>query len=115
MKYNPGDHVIVTINNQLYDTVIEENGVQRFVGNKIVEKYVLENIVRADRQRMAGKPMDLYDLNELELDFRNNLFTLDEMIQFSALHRYSVAGLCDLDFMENVEIYNPLWEDDDDE
>lgn len=52
-----------------------------------------------------------FGLNSISYEV-GNPYTLDELIEFATLHQYSVSGLCDLSFMEGVDVINPVWEDD---
>ena len=99
VTWKEGDHFTVTINGRDYDTHIIK-GVQRFVGNPIVTAFV-DASYRSDAT---------FDLNDISYE-PGNPYTLDELIEFSTLHQYSVSGMCDLSFMDGVEVINPIWED----
>lgn len=113
--FKPGDHFTVKVNGIDYDTVIDAHGTQRYVANPFVKAFVDASMDEFEKwmhspERRAGEPAP-FGLNDL--DYRpGEQGTLDELIAFGALHGYSVSGLCDYDFMEGVEIFNPLWDDE---
>jgi len=116
MDIKEGDHFTVTINGVEHDTVIDEHGTQRFVSNPIVEAFVEATQIGYDRWLDAnpiGKrvwttaPFTLNDISYVP----GEPYTLNQLIEFSALHGYSVGGMCDLSFMDGVEVLNPLWKE----
>ena len=115
MDIKAGDHFIVQINGNDYDTVIDEHGVQRFVPNRIVAAFV-DAALSAYNTFITTNPIEERDWSKApfglnDIDYTpNGTYTLDELIQFSTLHGYSVGGMCDLSFMSGVEVINPLWD-----
>jgi len=115
MEYTTGDHIPVKVNGTEYDTVIDERGVQRFVGNPIVAAYVTAS-AKAYNKWLVENPIETRNWDEApftlnDIDYTpNGTYTLDQLIEFSTLHGYSVAGMCDLSFMSNVEVVNPVWD-----
>lgn len=110
----PGDHFPVKVGEKWYDTVITEQGVQRFVVNgpvnalvdhqsKMFEEYWM-------KQRIADHPA-MYSLNEMAVDYQMGKWSKEEMIEFYTMFGYSVSGFAGLSFVEDVEIINPLWEE----
>jgi hypothetical protein len=89
----------VVINGRTYRTSVDGNGIQRFVPNAIVHDFVVGSL--------AGKTGE-WTLNSVSYEV-DNPYSLDDLVEFGALHGYSVAGLCDLSFMEGVVVENPLW------
>lgn len=113
--YSEGDRITVKVNGRAYETHFVD-GVQRFVGNPIVAAFVDAS---SDSYNQWCRKTNPATRNWDEAPFTlNNVdytpggqYTLDELIEFSTLHQYSVAGLCDLSFMTGVEVLNPLWEE----
>lgn len=109
-----GDHFAVRIGNKWYDTVIDDHNVQRFVVQPVVNAFVDHSHKMFDeywmKQRIADHPA-VYGLNEIAVDFARHEWPLSEQIEFYTMFGYSVAGFCDMSWVANVEIDNPLWED----
>ena len=91
-----GDEIIVKVGGKEYKTIVDEEGVQRFPENKLL-CYMSDEMI---------------DLNKLAIAFQRGTFTQDEYLQFYMGIGYSVCGLSELSFFEDLEIENPLWEDD---
>ncbi len=112
--FNEGDRFTVVINGRSYDTEIIDN-VQRFVGNSIVAAFVSSSSDSYNKW-LRATPMNERNWDEApfslnDIDYTpDGTYTLNELIEFGTLHQYSVAGLCDLSFMEGVEVENPLWD-----
>lgn len=115
MELAVGTHITVTVNGIDYDTVIDNHGTQRFVGNPIVAAFVDASGAAYD-QWLRENPLETRDWSKAPFTLNNisyvpgDPYTLDELIQFSTLHGYSVAGMCSLSFMDGVEVKNPLWD-----
>ena len=115
-EYEIGDHIPVKVNGREYMTVIDEHGVQRFVANPIVAAFVHASGDAYNKWQQEN-PVATRDWSKApfslnDIDYRpGKTYTLDELIEFSTLHGYSVSGMCDLSFMEDVTVENPLWEE----
>lgn len=112
-----GDHFTVKVNGRNYDTVIDDHHVQRFVGNRVVRDFISGTSVKYNEwlekiplqvRNWKDAPFTLNDIDYHPQE-QGGTYTLDELIEFSTLHGYSVSGMCDLSFMEGVEVDNPLW------
>ena len=114
-KWPEGTHIPVVVNGREYDTVIS-GGVQRFVGNPIVAAFV-SGTTEAYNVWLRVNPLNGRNWAEAPFTLNNisyevgNPYTLDQLIEFSTLHGYSVSGMCDLSFMDDVFVENPVWED----
>lgn len=94
----PGDVIDVKINGKSYRTVIDDRGVQRFdIGPA------------SDVVNWLFKQNQL-DLNQLAVDFQQGKFPLEAYMEFYMLLGYSVSGMYDLSWMQDVSIENPLWD-----
>jgi len=93
MENNLETTVEVKINGVPYDTIIDNQGVQRFQKNNLYGYLINSGMV---------------DLNELSCAYQNGSFTREEYMEFYRGIGYSVSGFCDI--FDDVEIENPLWE-----
>ena len=105
------DTIMVKLDGKKYPTHLV-NGVQRFVPSPIVEAIVSNQIEVYSRLGYKRfKELGIYGLNEISMDFQLGKYTVQEMLDFHTSHGYSVSGMLDLSFFEDVEVENPLWED----
>lgn len=104
MKIKPGDSVKIKINGREFETIIDENGTQRFPNNNLVRHLV-------DSKQI--------DLNNLCIDYQKGKFTLEEYQEFYRGLGYYVCGFdeifgwsgsCNIEEAKRVEIENPLWD-----
>lgn len=93
-KTKPGEVIVVKIGGKPFETIIDNDGVQRFKVNKLF-----------DRLYKSGR----IDLNQLAIDYQRGLFTQEEYLHFYLGLGYSVSGFSELSFFEDLEIDNPLW------
>lgn len=77
-----------------YPTYIDEYGVQRFYENSVIRHLRYTKAI---------------DLNELSGDFFENKFTQIDFLEFNMALGYSVSGLAELSYFQDLEIDNPLW------
>ena len=87
------DVITVKVGGKSYQTVIDDEGTQRFLVNKLFRH--LHGSCRID-------------LNQLVIDYSNGLFTQEEYLHFCMGIGYSVSGLSRLPQFENLEFENPL-------
>lgn len=113
VKTFEGQRIMVLINGEPHETTIL-NGVQRFVGNTVIEAFyddAYENFDSWLKNRNNGiettKP---YDLNIVWDDFRAGKHSLENVIEFYTLTSSSVSSFCEVFDRYNVEVVNPLWE-----
>lgn len=90
----PGDKVMIRLDGFEYPTIIDDQGVQRFYKNEVVD-HLFE----------AGR----LDLNKLALEFRQGKFSLRHYAEFYMSLGYSVSGFMDLSAFSEMKIENPLW------
>ena len=98
MKYKPYDEIIVKLNGKEYISYIDSKGVQRFKTNSVVND--IFNIFNIN-------------LNTLSFNFLQGKYTKQEWIEFYTMIDYSLDGFSCLSDFQDVEIENPLWEDED--
>jgi hypothetical protein len=84
----------VKVNGKEYDTIIDKEGVQRFVKNDVID-YLFN----------SGK----IDVNKLSIDFYNKKFDKRSFAEFNMMLGYSICGFRDLSFFQDWKIENPLW------
>ena len=111
-KYNEGDEIIVTVGGRKFTTVITD-GVQRYKANTAVEAFVnasgeaYEVWIRTDRS--TPEP---FSLNTLIMEYFNGKHTLDDMLTLYTSFGYSVSGMMDVSIFSELDVRNPLWEDE---
>ncbi len=82
----------IQVDGKDYNTIIDENGIQRFIKNAIICHLIeTENI----------------DLNLLSIDYQKGKFTDIEYMEFYMGMGYSVCGFSEI--FHNASIENPLW------
>jgi len=90
---NPGDEIYILLDGKPYLTVMDEGGVQRFKVNSVLRYLVNSGII---------------GLNELQIAYSQNKFTLDDYRQFCMMIGYSVDGFLDLSFNQDLKVLNAL-------
>ncbi len=93
----PGDIIVVKVGGKEYETIIDDNGVQRFRENT-----ALRALVNASRD--AGG----VSLNELAVMYARGGITQRDYAEFNMMLGYSVCGFADLSPFEDMRIENPL-------
>jgi len=93
-KLPTGTIIKVRVNGKEYDTVIDENGTQRFIKNNLIRHLTDSKAV---------------DLNKLCLDYQRGKFLEQEYAEFNMGLGYSVSGFCEISSFEDGTILNPLW------
>ena len=76
---------------------IDSHGTERFVPNEVVSE---------------GFDAGLINLNEIAFMCCTANVPLKDQIVFWAMLGYSVSGMCNLSFMENVEVESRRWNND---
>lgn len=104
-----GEHYTVKVGDWEYDTVIDEYGVQRFVGNEAIRLMIDGSTDDFERSLASKGPQPSFTLNDLAIAFYNGNVPLKDMADFYTGMQYSVSGFCDLSYFEDLEIINPLW------
>ncbi len=99
-NYKPGDKITILVNGQPYETYIDEDGVQRFPMNTVI-----------DHLHNTGK----IDLNDLAMDYHHGRFSKDDYMKFNMDLGYSVCGFAELSSFEDYQILNPVWEEEEDD
>lgn len=94
MKYNTDDIITIKVDNHLYGTIIDNNGIQRFIANDVLV-YLLSNSPTAI-------------LNDIALEYQYGKITKQSYQEFHMLIGYSVCGFQDL--WPDVNIENPMWD-----
>lgn len=92
--WKPGDVVTVKVGGKEYETIFDENGVQRFRSNTVID-FLFET------RRL--------DLNQLEMDYRNGKFDKRDYAEVKMALGYSVSGFADLSAFQDWDIENPVW------
>lgn len=97
---NQAEKIPVIINGREFQTFLDEGGVQRFVGNSVINRMI---------DSMGSR--DKMSLNTLAIDFHSGMFSNDEWLDFYTSTNYSVSGFMGLSDFSYLEIQNPLWEE----
>lgn len=111
MDCKPGDHFTVKVGDWEYDTVIDDQGVQRFVHNEAIKLMADGSTKDFDRANAFGIKPPTFDLNALAIAYYNGKIPLKDLADFHAAIGYSVSGFAGLSEFEDLEIINPLWDE----
>lgn len=104
-EYKSGDIIKVKVGGVEYETYIDPNGVQRFRANSLLN-FLFEN-------RKNKNQNSKIDLNEIAILFHTKQpFSQRDYAEFNMMLGYSVCGFAELSSFEDMEIENPLWEED---
>jgi hypothetical protein len=98
----PGDIIIVKVGGKEYETIIDDNGTQRFRQN---------TALRALLDAATSKGVDLNLLASMY--HGGEVITQRDYAEFNMMLGYSVSGFSELSFFYDMEIENPLWEERD--
>jgi hypothetical protein len=90
------DIIEVKVNGVGYPTHIDDQGVQRFVGNGVLLHLYESGSI---------------DMNQLRREYHQAKFSQKDYMEFHIGIGYSVHGFCDLSVFEDVIVENPVWED----
>lgn len=93
----PGDVIVVRVGGVEYETVIDQNGTQRFRANGLIRCL-----------RDAGYT----NLNTLAMAYGEKRFTQREYAEFNMALGYSVSGFAELSSFQDMLIENPLWNEE---
>jgi hypothetical protein len=111
-KVKPGDHIPVVIEGKLYDTIIDEHGVQRFPQSTI-NRYMSDHDSNGTLIDYglpgAGAIIPMSNLNVLVRAYHLGKIEKRDWMEF-VMQGYSVSGFLDLDEFRDWTIYNPLWD-----
>lgn len=109
MDIKPGQHYTVKVGDWEYDTVIDSDRVQRFVGNEAI-RMMVDGSNNDYGQSMTNRgPNPSFSLNDLAMAFHQGEIPLKDMVDFYTGMQYSVSSFCDLSYFETLEVSNPLW------
>lgn len=98
MENKQKEIIKVKIGGVEYDTFIDENGVQRFPKNDVVN-HLFE----------SGQ----LDLNKLILDYKQSgEISQRDYLEFNMMLGYSVHGIWELSSFKDLEFENPLWDNE---
>ena len=103
-KYIVGDRITVKVGDRTFDTIIDNEGVQRFIANGVV-RLIVDKMEKD--YGWSGEPFNLNTLAQL---YYHDKFTQDDYLTFYTMMGYSVCGLAELSFFQDLEIENPVWE-----
>lgn len=92
---NPGDQVVVHIGDWALVTIIDKDEVQRLPTNPIFRGLLDSGAL---------------DLNKLTVAYIQGKISKDTLLDFYLNIGYSVCGFRELDFFDDLEIRNPLWD-----
>jgi hypothetical protein len=93
-QWKPGDVVVVRVGGKDYETIFDENGVQRFRKNGVLTHLVKIRSI---------------ELNQIALMFGRGSFSQRDFAEFNMALGYSVSGFADLSHFKDMEIENPVW------
>ncbi len=86
----------VKVNEKIYNSVVDDQGVQRFPGNAVLNLLFYH---------------DKLDLNHIDSSYQQGGFSKTEYLEFMIALGYSVSGLASMDHFQDMDWTNPLWEE----
>ncbi len=90
----PGDVIPVKVDGKKYDTIIDADGVQRFVQNDVIRRIV---------------DLGWVNLNNLAENYHGQGgISQRDYAEFNMMLGYSMCGFSELSAFEDMEIENPL-------
>lgn len=113
-RYNPSgkqlfqdnaEKIPVKIGGRVYQTFLDERGVQRFVTNSVINQ-----IIDWDGDRSLHGSGEDYILNRISIAYQEGQFSEEDMLDFYTSFGYSVSGLVSLSYFEHLPVENPLWD-----
>lgn len=107
MDTNIGDIIYVTVDDCKYKTIIDEDGVQRFL---LDPTNLLWKRWSGDNEKRIGQGTE--DLNTLSIAYQRGQFDQKTYMEFNMSLGYSVYGFSELSAFENLKLINPLWDQD---
>lgn len=112
--YNVGDEILVTVGSRTFTTVIDPYNTQRFKMNTVIDAFVEASyeLSKAWNRSDHSTPQP-YTLNTLVSEYAEGKHTQDDMLTFYTSIGYSVSGFADLNHFGDLDIRNPVWEEDD--
>jgi len=118
MTYKPGDEIKVKIGGREFTTVIDPNGTQRLKANGVIRAIQQsffdswDEYCKPGLQRSFGnndrEPMGF---NKLARMYNKGEFSQEDYLDFYALTGSSMNCIGELSEFEDLEIENPLWEE----
>jgi hypothetical protein len=106
----PGDKITVKINSVPYETTIDNNGVQRFHRNSVLDYMFYHDHQGNKIDDMDCKSVRMLDLNQLSHAYQHGKFSKRDYAELLMATGYSVSGFSELSAFYDWEIDNPLWE-----
>jgi len=110
MKYYIGDVIRVQVGTRTFETIIDDYGVQRFRENGVL-RVVCDRWYRDWDDYTSHDCPEPMGLNMLARMYYQEMFSQDDYLTFCTMLGYSVCGLAELSFFQDLEITNPLWDD----
>ena len=121
MKHKPGDKIMVKVGGQEYETIIDEYGVQRFIANGVMKVLQQNFFDEWDKYCKTGLQMFIGNehlepmgYNKLAVMYIQGAFSQRDYLEFYMSTGSSVSLIAEMSFFEDLEIENPLWENEGD-
>ncbi len=107
----PGDVIPVKVDGKVYETVIDENGVQRFRENSVLDYMFRHAPDGRELNMMDGRDIHngMMNLNTLVGAFRQGKFEKRDFLEFR-IAGHSVSWLLELSEFAGTVVENPLWD-----
>lgn len=106
MDFKPGDIITVIVDSRLYETYIDESGVQRFREDST---HPLWDRWCGDETTRLGRGTE--DLNDLIMAYHRGEFDQRTYMEFNMSLGYSVCGFLELSSFDDLVLLNPLWDE----
>lgn len=98
-EVRPGDTIEVEINKKKFMTFIDSKGVQRLKSSELVA-----NLISESWQKGLTSNLD-----KILDEYKNGAYSTEDIIDLYNASQQSLTDLSNVDFRDEVEIYNPLW------
>jgi hypothetical protein len=104
-KPKVGDIIEVIVDGKKYNTIIDNEGIQRFIKNEVIRKIIDSHMTPAGNiipgMLNLSKIAELYQLGKIPLK---------DYLEFYILKGSSVTMIAEMEAFKTLEIINPLWE-----
>jgi hypothetical protein len=101
LKYKTGDTIIIKVNSKDYQTIIDNDGVQRFMYSNKAVWLIFKNMTDSSNRKIR---------RNLITDFEKGVLTSYQLFDIFTNFEYTVGGLLEMNMFEDFRIKNPYYQ-----